>query len=384
MIYLDNNATTPVAPQVFDAMLPFLKGSYGNPSSAYDFGHEAKGAVDRSRTSVASLLGARDPNEIVFTSCGTESDNWAILGALRARPFKKQIISTTVEHDAVRKVLKRLESDGYTVTLLEVDENGELDIGQLRSALNAETALVTIMMANNETGILFPVDEISRVVKERSDALFHVDGVNAVGKIPIDLLSAEIDLFSISAHKFYGPKGIGALYIRAGVEIEPALIGGGQERGRRSGTEAVHQIAGIGAAAEFVADMTPMDNVRKLRDRLENELLDKIPNSRLNGTSDPAKRLPNTSSISFENTNGEMILDRLDRAGICVSTGSACNAADHTASPVLAAMNIPYSWTMGSIRFSLGRFNTDEEVDEVIEVLPIIVSELRTLTGAAV
>jgi cysteine desulfurase len=377
MIYFDNNATTPVAAEVLDAMLPYLSGAFGNPSSAYQAGQSARRAIEHSRESVASLIGARDPSEIVFTSCGTESDNWAILGTLDAQPGKNHIISTTVEHDAVRKVLKQLESKGFAVTWLDVDESGELDLVQLRSALSAETALVTVMMANNETGILFPINEIGRIVKEHSEALFHVDGVNAAGKISIKLGSAPVDLFSISAHKFYGPKGVGALYVRNGVTIGPYLIGGGQEGGRRAGTEAVHQIAGIGAAAEFVADLAPMQRVRQLRDRLETKILDKIPNSRLNGTADPAKRLPNTSSISFENTNGEMILDRLDQLGICVSTGSACNAADHTASPVLAAMNIPYSCAMGSIRFSLGRFNTAEEVDSVLAVMPEIVSDLE-------
>ncbi len=377
MIYFDNNATTPVAPRVIEAMLPFLKGSFGNPSSAYSIGREARKAIERSRENVASLLGANDASEIVFTSCGTESDNWAILGALDAWPEKKHIISTTVEHDAVSKLIRKLEADGYSVTWLEVDEEGGFDTAQLRNALRPETALVSIMLANNETGILFPAGEIGRIVKEHSGAIFHVDGVNAAGKIPIDLKSMQIDLFSISAHKFHGPKGIGALYIRQGTDIDPYLIGGGQERGRRAGTEAVHQIVGIGAAAEFVSDLSPMEKVKLLRDRLENEILDKIPNSRLNGTSDPGKRLPNTSSISFENTNGEMILHRLDQAGICVSTGSACNAADHTASPVLAAMNVPYAWAMGSIRFSLGRFNTDDEVDRLLDAFPGMLADLR-------
>jgi cysteine desulfurase len=384
MIYFDNNATTPVAPEVRDAMLPFLTGSFGNASSSYELGREARTVVDRSRESVASLLGASDPGHLAFTSCGTESDNWAVLGALDANPGKKHIISTAVEHDAVRKVLRKLELSGFDVTWLDVDRDGELDLEQLESSLNPNTALVTVMLANNETGILFPVNEIAAIVKERSDALFHVDGVNAVGKVPIDLKSTEIDLFSISAHKFHGPKGIGALYIRSGVQLRPSLIGGGQEGGRRAGTEAVHQIAGIGAAARLAADLSPMETVKHLRDRLENEILNRIPNSRLNGTADPAKRLPNTSSISFENTNGEMILHGLDRAGICVSTGSACNAADHTASPVLAAMDIPYSWAMGSIRFSLNRFNTDQDVETVVAVLPEIVSNLRSLSGAAV
>ena len=382
MIYFDNNATTPVAPEVLEAMLPYLSGSYGNASSAYAIGQEARGEVDRSREAVASLLGADDSREIVFTSCGTESDNWAILGGLKARPGKRHIVSTTVEHDAVRRLLKKLETEGYEVTWIEVDEAGALDLDHLRNALRSETAVVSAMLANNETGILFPVNEIAAIVRENSDALFHVDGVNAVGKVPIELKSTEIDLFSISAHKFHGPKGIGALYIRNGIDLRPSLIGGGQERGRRAGTEAVHQIAGLGAAAKLAADLLPMQNVKRLRDLLENEILDKIPNSRQNGTADSAKRLPNTSSISFENTNGEMILDQLDRAGICVSTGSACNAADHTPSPILAAMNVPYSWAMGSIRFSLSRFNTEAEVEAVLKALPEIVSKLKGLRSA--
>ena len=383
MIYFDNNATTPIAPEVLDAMLPYLSVSYGNPSSAYSLGRDARRVIEDSRENVASLLGADDAREIVFTSCGTESDNWAIRGALEASPSKKHVISTNVEHDAVRKLLKQLETERYRVTWLEVNEKGELDLDELRDALGPETALVSVMLANNETGILFPVDEIAKMMKERSGALFHVDGVNAAGKIPIDLKSTKIDLFSISAHKFHGPKGVGALYIRRGVEVGPSLIGGGQESGRRAGTEAVHQIAGFGAAAKLVSDLTAMETVRQLRDRLEKEILATIPHSSLNGTSDPDRRLPNTSSISFQNTNGEMILDSLDRAGICVSTGSACNAADHTASHVLAAMNVPYSCAMGSIRFSLGRFNTAGEVDTVLAVLAEIVSELRLSSTAA-
>ena len=381
MIYFDNNATTPIAAQVFDAMRPFLDSSFGNPSSAYSLGQTARKAVEIARESVAGLLGARSSDEIVFTSCGTESDNWAILSSLRAHPGKNHIITTRVEHDAVRKLCMGLEDRGTRVTWLDVDTEGALDLGQLRDALGSDTAVVSIMLANNETGILFPVSEIAQIVKKNSDAIFHVDGVNAAGKIPIDLKTTEIDLFSISAHKFYGPKGIGALYIRDGINLPSSFIGGGQERGRRAGTEAVHQIAGIGAAADLVNDMALMENVRALRDHLETGILNSIPNTSLNVTSDPARRLPNTSSISFENTNGEMILSRLDDLGICVSTGSACNSADHTASPVLQAMNIPYSKAMGSIRFSLGRFNTHEEVDRVLRELPGIVRAVRAMAA---
>lgn len=380
MIYFDNNATTQIAPEVLDAMMPFLTGSYGNPSSAHLLGRDAKGMVESARSSVADLLGALS-DEIVFTSCGTESDNWAIVGTLRSFPGKKHIITTRVEHEAVRKLCEGLEQQGYSVTWLDVDEEGLLDINVLKNALSTKTAIVSVMLANNETGVLFPVKEIADLVKERSDAMFHVDAVNAAGKVPIDLKDAEIDLLSISAHKFHGPKGVGALYVRSGTDLSPYLIGGGQERCRRAGTEAVHQIAGIGAAAKLVCDMSEIERVRNLRDRLENEILNKIPNSRLNGTRNATKRLPNTSNISFENTNGEAILAWLSDVGVCVSTGSACNSESHTASPVLQAMNIPYSAAMGSIRFSLGRYNTEEEVDFVLRELPGVVADLRKLAA---
>ena len=382
MIYFDNNATTQIAPEVLAAMRPWLETSYANPSSAYSFGVDARTMIDDSRAKVAEMLDANSASEIAFTSCGTESDNWAILGALDANPDKKHIVTTKVEHEAVRKLCEKLEQSGCRVTWLDVDESGSLDLDSLRAALCSDTAIVSVMHANNETGILFPIEQIGEIVKENSDALFHVDGVNAAGKIPAALKNKQIDLYSISAHKFHGPKGIGALYIRDGVKLPPSLIGGGQESGRRAGTEAVHQIAGIGAAANFAKDMSPITRISAIRDRLENEILKKIPNSRLNGPSDTSKRLPNTSSISFENTNGEMILARLDAAGICVSTGSACNAADHKASAILQAMNVPYSAAMGAIRFSLGRFNTDEEVDFVIDVLPEIVSNIREIAGS--
>lgn len=376
MIYFDNNATTQVKPEVLDAMLPFLARTFGNPSSAYSLGRSTGSAIARARVSVARLVGARSETEIVFTSGGTESDNWAILGALEATG-KKHIITTRVEHEAVRKLCEQLEDRGVLVTWLDVDDQGSLDLDGLRSALTNETALVSVMHANNETGILFPIVEIGGIVKDHSNALFHVDGVNAAGKVPIDLASGEIDLFSISGHKFHAPKGVGALYIRKGVNLPSMSIGGGQEKGRRAGTEAVHQIAGLGRAAELAVDLEPMERVRNMRDRLESAILTNIPNARLNGTSDVSRRLPNTSSISFENTNGEMIMALLDERGIYVSTGSACNAKDHTASAVLEAMNIPYSWAMGSIRFSLGRLNSEKEVDDVLAVLPAIISVLR-------
>src|SRR5438105_1941560 len=286
MIYFDNNATTQVAPEVLDAMIPFLAASYGNPSAAYSLGNEAKRAVDTARQSVAELVGASSSNEIVFTSCGTESDNWAILGSLETNAVRNHIITTRVEHEAVRKLCDKLEPKGFRVTWLETDEHGALDIETLRTVLDDKTALVSVMMANNETGVLFPVAEIAQIVKEHSNALFHVDGVNAVGEIAVNLKDTEIDLFSLSGHKFHGPKGIGALYIRDGIKFPSYFTGGGQEAGRRAGTEAVHQIAGLGAAANLVKDPAPMERVRGLRDKLETEILNKTPNSRVNGTRD--------------------------------------------------------------------------------------------------
>lgn len=377
MIYFDNNATTRIAPEVYEAMLPFLTEFYGNPSSAYNFGRETRQIVEKSRAEVASLIGANDEKEIIFTSCGTESDNWAILGALEANPDKKHIVTTQVEHEAVRKVCERLETKGYEITWLEVDESGALDLEELKESLRPDTAIVSVMMANNETGILFPVKKIAELVKTNSDALFHVDGVNAVGKIPVNLKETEIDLFSLSGHKIHSPKGIGALYMRKSVKLPSFLVGGKQESARRAGTEAVHQIVAFGTAAKLVQETE--SNVRVLRDKLEDFILQNIPNAKLNGTSDRTKRLPNTSSIAFSNLNGEVILAKLNNLGICVSTGSACNAENHVSSAVLRAMNVPYTNAMGTIRFSLGRYNTNEEVDFVLQKLPEIIQELNAI-----
>lgn len=382
MIYLDNNATTPVAPEVLEAMLPFLKNAFGNPSSAHGAGREVRAAVERSRGQVADLLGAGSSREIVFTSCGTESDNWAIYGAAEANPDKRHIVTTRVEHEAVRKPIARLETKGYRVTWLDVDENGALDLDQLHASLTDDTALVSIMMANNETGVLFPAAEIGEIVKERSNALFHVDGVNAAGKVPVRLKEWNIDLFSISAHKFYGPKGVGALFIREEIVLPSFILGGGQENSRRAGTEAVHQIAGMGKAAEIVADLAPMEKARALRDRLEFAILDGIAYASVNGRSDSSSRLPNTSNISFEGLNGEAIMASLNDAGIYVSTGSACHSTSHEGSSVLQAMNVPYSRAMGSIRFSLGRSNTEAEIDAVVNEVHRITAELRAISAA--
>jgi cysteine desulfurase len=379
MIYFDNNATTAIAPEVFDAMKPYLTEFYGNPSSAHTFGRDSRRAVEAAREEVAALVGANSASEIVFTGGGTESDNWAILGALEAAPGKRHIVTTRVEHEAVRKLCEKLENENYEVTWLEVDENGFLNFDELKNSLRADTAVVSVMLANNETGILFPVEEIARVVKGNSAALFHVDGVNAVGKIPLDLKNTAIDLFSLSGHKFHAPKGVGALYIKENVRLPSFFTGGGQENARRAGTEAVHQIVGLGKAAEIVKDFSAMEKVRALRDKLEDEILQTIPNAKINGTADRNFRLPNTSNISFPNLNGEAILARLNDAGVCVSTGSACNAENHVASAVLQALNVPYADAMGAIRFSLGRYNTETEIDFVLQILPEITGGLNSI-----
>ncbi len=380
IIYLDNNATTRVAPEVRDAMLPYLADLYGNPSSAHTLGREMRRSVERVREQVAALLNAADAGEIVFTSCGSESDNWAIRGVLEKRPEKRHIVTTRVEHEAVRNLCERLESTGYEVTWLEVDEEGALDLESLRAALRTDTALVSVMLANNETGVLFPVEEIGRVVHEHSEAVFHVDGVQAVGKIPIDLQQLNVDLFALSGHKFHAPKGVGALYIRNGINLPSFIIGGGQERGRRAGTEAVPYIVALGAACELAGNFDGRAEVRRLRDKLEDAVLDSIANARLNGTPDRSLRLPNTANISFEHVEGEGILAHLDEAGVAVSTGSACNAESHVSSAVLRAMNVPYSAAQGSIRFSLGRYNTEAEIDYTLSILPGIISRLAEMS----
>jgi cysteine desulfurase len=380
MIYLDNNATTRVAPEVLDAMQPYLSEFFGNPSSAHALGREMKRAVEQSREQVASLIGAAEPSEIVFTSCGSESDNWAIRGVLATQPQKKHIVTTQVEHEAVRNLCRLLENEGYEITWLGVDHNGELDPDDLRAALRPDTALVSIMLANNETGVLFPMQEIGRIVRENSEAVFHVDGVQAVGKIAIDLKNTAVDLFALSGHKLHAPQGVGALYIRKGIELPPLIVGGAQEQGRRAGTSAVPNIVGLGAACRLAHEDDNHDRVEKLRNRLEDEILKRIPNARLNGVADRSKRLPNTSNISFEYVDGQSILTHLDRAGICVSTGSACHSTTHESSPTLRAMNVPYTAAQGSIRFSLGRYNVEADIDTTLQVLPEIIAKLAAMS----
>lgn len=383
MIYLDNNATTQVAPEVFEAMQPFLTSHYGNPSSAHSLGRSSRAAVEQAREEVAELLGARNAHEIAFTSCGSESNNWAIGGFLEQNPSRRHIITTRVEHEAVRKLCEHLSDIGCEVTWLEIDEQGALDLDDLRKALRRDTGIVSIMLANNETGVLFPIQEIGRIIHEHSDAVFHVDGVQAVGKIPINLGDLPVDLFSISGHKFHAPKGVGALYIREGVKLPPFIIGGGQEGVRRSGTEAVPNIVALGRAAKLAMDFKGHAKVEELRNKLERTVLDSIPDTHINGTADPQRRLPNTSNISFDGVLGPDIVTALDAQDIWVSTGSACHAESADASPVLAAMKIPKERALGSIRFSLGRYNTEPEIDHLLSVLPETIKGLRAKPLAA-
>jgi cysteine desulfurase len=380
MIYLDNNATTRVAPEVFAAMQPFLTEYYGNPSSAHSLGRTMKAAVERSREQVGALLGAADPGEIVFTSCGSESDNWALGGFLEQNPNRRHIITTRVEHEAVRNLCEHLAQRGCEVTWLEVNGSGELDLDDLRTALRRETGIVSVMLANNETGVLFPIAEMGKIIREHSDAVFHVDGVQAVGKIPIDLKNLEVDLFALSGHKLHAPQGVGALYLRNGIKLRSFIIGGGQEQGRRAGTSAVPGIVGLGAACELARNSDDHERILSLRDKLEDAILSRIPNAHLNGTPDRSRRLPNTANISFQYLEGENIMMLLDEAGICVSTGSACHSGTHTASPTLRAMDVPYTTAQGSIRFSLGRYNTEAEIDRTLDILPGIIEKLVAMS----
>lgn len=380
MIYLDNNATTRIAPQVLDAMQPYLTEHYGNPSSAHSLGRTMKAAVENARQQVAELIGAASPNEVVFTSCGSESDNWAIGGFLEQNPDRRHIITTRVEHEAVRNLCEHLAQIGCEVTWLDVDGNGELDLDQLRRALRPETGIVSVMLANNETGVLFPIAEIGKIIRDKSNAVFHVDGVQAVGKVPIDLKNLEVDLFALSGHKLHAPQGVGALYVRDGVKLPPFIIGGAQEHGRRAGTSAVPNIVALGAACELARTSDEHEEIQRLRDKLEQKIVSQIPNARVNGTTVPGKRLPNTTNISFEYVEGENILLHLDREGICVSTGSACHSTTKVSSPTLRAMNVPYTAAQGSIRFSLGRYNTEAEIDRTLEVLPGIIEKLLEMS----
>ena len=376
-VYLDNNATTRVAPEVLEEMLPYLEDLYGNPSSLHRFGRPVRQAVEEARERVAELLGAW-PDEVIFTSCGTESDNAAIRGVLEALPDKRHLVTTQVEHPAVLSLCRYLEGRGYEVTYLSVDRRGLLDLEELRASLREDTALVSIMFANNETGVLFPTEEIAEVVKERGIVL-HTDAVQAVGKVEIDLRRLPIDLLSLSGHKFYAPKGVGALFVRRGTPWVPFVLGGHQEGGRRAGTENTASIVGLGKASELAKEeVADQGRIKALRDKLERGIMESIPQVLLNG--DPDRRLPNTSNLCFVGVEGEALLLRLDDEGIAVSTGSACSSGSGEPSHVLRAMKVPEPAVHGAIRFSLGRYTTEEDIDYVLEKVPTVVQELRALS----
>lgn len=378
IVYADNNATTPVAPEVVEVMLPFLREYYGNPSSMHAFGGQVHHYIEEAREKVAGLIGA-EPQEIIFTSCGTESDNTAIRGTIDAYPGKRHIVTTRVEHPAVKNVCQYLSARGYKITELGVDSDGMIDLEELKKSLNDDTALVSIMYANNETGVIFPIEEIADIVKERGIPL-HVDSVQAVGKIPIDLKKLPVDLLSLSGHKLHAPKGVGALYVRRGTKLTPFMIGGHQERGRRGGTENVASIVGLGKASELAQKFIDEENTRikGMRDRLEKEVLARIPNCRVNGH--PEKRLSNTTSISFDYVEGEAILLSLSEVGICASSGSACTSGSLEPSYVLRAMGVPFTSINGSVRFSLSRYNTEEDIDYIVTQLKVIIERLRAIS----
>jgi cysteine desulfurase len=379
VIYVDNNATTMVAPEVLDAMMPYFSTNYGNPSSMHSFGGNVAGAIETARENVANLIGAA-PREIVFTSCGTESDGTAIRAAIESYPAKKHLVTSRVEHPAIKNLYEALSKKGYRTTFVPVDRIGRLDIDYLYDSLSNDTAIVSLMWGNNETGVIFPIEEISREVKSRG-ILFHTDAVQAVAKLPINVGETGVDMLSLSGHKFHSPKGIGVLYIRKGTKFSPFMIGGHQEKGRRGGTENTASIIGLGKAAELAGAHLAengYERVSRLRDRLEQTLLDKVSNAMING--DPANRLPNTTSIAFEYVEGEAILLMMNEFGICASSGSACTSGSLEPSHVLRAMGVPFTAAHGSIRFSLSRFNTEDEIDVILEKLPPIIERLRELS----
>ncbi len=380
VIYFDNNATTRLAPQVYEAMAPYLTELYGNPSSIHSFGSRVGRALDHARTQVAGLLGAGDVVEVLFTSCGSEGDNTAIRGILEGAPEKRHFVTTAVEHPAVLGLGQHLEKKGYRVTWLGVNEDGMLDLDELRDSLSDDTAMVSIMYANNETGVVFPVHEAGEIVKARGIP-FHVDAVQVPGKIELDVKNSPIDLLTISAHKFHGPKGVGALYVQRGITLRPFIVGGHQERNRRAGTENVAGIVGMGEAAEFTARdvAAEREHVGGLRDQLQSSLASACPGARVNGAK--SNRLPNTLNIAFEYLEGESILVLLDEFGICASTGSACTAGSVEPSHVLRAMKVPPQWLQGAVRFSLSRYNTQAEIAFAADKIPGIVQRLQGLSA---
>lgn len=381
VVYMDNNATTKIAPEVFEAMVPYLTELYGNPSSMHTFGGQVGDAVKQARERVASLLGA-DPEEITFTSCGTESDSTAVLSALQTYPEKRHIVTTRVEHPAIKNLCDTLDiltGHKHKVTRLKVNSEGELDLDEYEAALTEDTAIVSVMWANNETGVIFPVEKMAKMAKSRG-ILFHTDAVQAVGKVPINLKELDIDFLSLSGHKLHAPKGVGVLYVKRGTAFVPFLSGGHQERGRRGGTENVASIIGLGKACELAQQNMEEENtrVKRLRDKLEEGLLKAIPKSLLNGAKD--NRLPNTTNVSFEYVEGEAILLHMNRYNICASSGSACTSGSLEPSHVLRAMGVPFTAAHGSIRFSLSVYNTEEEIDFVVEKMPAIIESLRQMS----
>ncbi len=377
-LYLDNNATTQVAPEVLEVMTPYFHDLYGNPSSAHSFGGRIASVIQDAREKVAALLGAQ-PEEILFTSCGSECDNSAILSAMRTETGKNHILTSRVEHPAIKSLCNYLSGKGVRITEVSVDREGRLDMDQYRESLSPDTAIVSLMWANNETGVIFPVEEAARLAREKG-ILFHTDAVQAVGKIPIDLKNQGINMLSLSGHKLHAPKGVGVLYVRKGTKFAPFIIGGHQEKGRRGGTENTASIIGLGKACELAVQQMEEGNtrVKSLRDKLERELLQKVPNSRVNGV--VSERLPNTTNISFEFVEGEAILLHMDEYGICASSGSACTSGSLQPSHVLRAMGVPFTMAHGSIRFSLSIYNTEEEIDFVIEKIPPIIENLRSFS----
>lgn len=378
VVYTDNNATTMVAPEVIEVMMPYFTEYYGNPSSMHTFGGQVARKIDVARQQVAGLVGA-SPDEIVFTSCGTESDNAAIMGIVRANPHKRHIVTSRVEHPAVYNLCKYLAQNGYHVTELGVDSAGMLNLNELADAVREDTAIVSIMYANNETGVIFPIEEIGSIVKQKGSIL-HTDAVQAVGKIPLNLSKSTIDLLTLSGHKLHAPKGVGALFVRKGITFTPFIIGGHQEKNRRGGTENAPSIIGLGKACDLAGKYMGEEqiHVKQMRDKLENELLKKAPDVRVNGHK--TLRLPNTTNLSFEFVEGEAILLLLNEKGICASSGSACTSGSLEPSHVLRAMGVPFTAVHGSVRLSLSRYNTIEEVDYIIEYLPPIIRRLREIS----
>lgn len=373
-LYLDNNATTRLAPEVLESMLPCFQEHYGNPSSAHVLGLLAEGALVQAREQVAGLLNCQ-PAELVFNGSGTEGLNHAFRGVFEASPAKRHFITTAVEHSAVLSLVEWLRRQGADVTVLPVDGEGRLDLDSLEAAIRPETALVSVMAANNETGVCFPLEAIARIVKAKG-ALFHVDGTQAGGKLPLDLAALPADLLNLSAHKLHGPKGVGALFIRRGLRLKPFMVGGHQERGRRGGTENLPGIVGFGRAAALAQrGLDDMARVRQLRDGLEAALRAAVPEIRIHG--EAASRLPNTSFIGFAGIEGEALLLRLSQAGICVATGSACTTGQKEPSHVLRAMGVDGAFALGTVRLSLSRYTTEDEIARVVEVLPGLVQELR-------